>query len=100
MAEISWGTERFLRLIRVAADNESGNANRDLKHANRKKGIHIKQDNVETVKIKFNPGRIGFGLLLDFFFRTLNPQMKIGRIPIYTSMVVQGFFIQVMIKYQ
>lgn len=100
MTEISWEPERFLRLIRLAADNGSGNANPDGKHANRKKGIPIKEGNVETVKIKVNPGRIGFGLLLDLFFRTLKPQMKIGRIPIYASMAVQGFFIQVKIKYQ
>ncbi|PTT08674.1 hypothetical protein DBR27_07260 [Flavobacterium sp. HMWF030] len=100
VTEISWGPERFLRLIKVAAGNEPENANRDVKQATRKKGIYIKKDNVETVKVKFDAGKIGFGLLLDLFFRALNPQMKIGRIPICASMVVQGFFIQVKIKYQ
>ncbi|UUW08708.1 peptide-methionine (S)-S-oxide reductase [Flavobacterium plurextorum] len=91
--EISWGPERFLRLIEAAADKEPGNTDRDVKHVNRKKAINNKKDNVETLKVKFDTGKIGFGLLLDLFLRTLNPQMKFGRTPIYSSMAIQGFFI-------
>lgn len=68
-----WAPERFFRFIKGVTKFELGYASYKNEHSDFDKVIQEQGDFVETVKVTFDPHKISFGLLLDLFFRTVDP---------------------------
>lgn len=68
-----WGTEHFLKQIRGVESTEAGYANGNTPNPTYEEICHNNTGFAETVKVVYNPQEISLGLLLDLYFKTIDP---------------------------
>lgn len=68
-----WGTEHFLKQIRGVENTEAGYANGNTPNPSYEEICHNNTGFAETVKVVYNPEEISLGLLLDLYFKTIDP---------------------------
>lgn len=68
-----WGTEHFLKQIRGVESTEAGYANGNTKNPTYEEVCHNNTGFAETVKVVYNPQEVSLGLLLDLYFKTIDP---------------------------
>ena len=68
-----WGTEHFLKLIRGVESTEVGYANGNTPNPTYEEVCHQNTGFAETVKVVYNPQEVSLGLLLDLYFKTIDP---------------------------
>lgn len=68
-----WGTEHFFKLVNGVEATEVGFANGKTKDPSYKEVVSGMTGFAETVKVTYDPQRVGLGLLLDLFFKTIDP---------------------------
>lgn len=68
-----WGTEHFLKQIRGVESTEVGYANGNIKNPTYEEVCNRNTGFAETVKVVYNPEVLSLGLLLDLYFKTIDP---------------------------
>lgn len=68
-----WGTEHFFKQIDGVAETEVGYANGITENPTYKEVCTDKTRYAETVRIVYNPERVGLRFLLQMFFKAINP---------------------------
>lgn len=68
-----WGTEHFLKQVRGVESTEVGYANGMVKNPTYEQVCSGKTGAAETVKVTYDPGVVSLDLLLDLFFKTIDP---------------------------
>lgn len=68
-----WGTEHFLKQIRGVESTEAGYANGNTSNPTYEEICHDNTGFAETVKVVYNPQEVSLGLLLDLYFKTIDP---------------------------
>lgn len=68
-----WGTEHFLKQIRGVESTEAGYANGNTKNPTYEEVCHNNTGFAETVKVVYNPQEVSLGLILDLYFKTIDP---------------------------
>lgn len=68
-----WGTEHFLKQIKGVKQTEAGYANGNVAHPTYEKICRGDTGFAETVKVVYDPTEVSLGLLLDLYFKTIDP---------------------------
>lgn len=68
-----WGTEHFLKLINGVISTEVGYANGHTTNPTYTEVIKDDTGFAETVKVTYDPDQIKLSLLLELFFKTIDP---------------------------
>ena len=68
-----WGTEHFLKQIRGVKATEVGYANGTVKNPTYEQVCSGNTGSAETVKVVYDPKEVDLDLLLDLFFKTIDP---------------------------
>lgn len=68
-----WGTEHFMKQIEGVDYTEAGYANGNTDNPTYKEVCSGKTGFTETVKVKYDPSKVDLGLLIDLFFKTIDP---------------------------
>lgn len=68
-----WGTEHFMKQVRGVESTEAGYANGNTKNPTYEEVCHNNTGFAETVKVVYNPQEVSLGLLLDLYFKTIDP---------------------------
>ena len=68
-----WGTEHFMKQIRGVTATQVGYANSTVANPTYRQGCSGRTDAAETVKVVYNPAEVGLPLLLDLYFKTIDP---------------------------
>lgn len=68
-----WGTEHFMKMIDGVDYAEVGYANGNTKNPTYQDVCTGKTGFAETVKVKYDPSKVDLGLLLDLYFKTIDP---------------------------
>jgi len=68
-----WGTEHFFKQVRGVVDTETGFANGHLDNPSYKQVKAGDTGFAETVRIKYDPGVVSLELLLDLYFKSIDP---------------------------
>jgi len=68
-----WGTEHFMKQIRGVKVTRVGYANAKVAHPTYQQVCSGKTGAVETVKVIYDPDEVGLPLLLDLYFKTIDP---------------------------
>ena len=68
-----WGTEHFLKQIRGVESTQVGYANSNVANPSYEQVCSGKTNAAETVKVVYDPKTIGLNLLLDLYFKTIDP---------------------------
>lgn len=68
-----WGTEHFLKLIRGVKHTEVGFANGNVKNPTYKLVCTGTTNFAETVKVEYDPQEVKLSLLLELYFKTIDP---------------------------
>ena len=68
-----WGTEHYIRMIRGVEDTEVGFANGDTPDPTYKEVYTDTTGYAETVKVVYDPAAVPLRLLLELFFRAIDP---------------------------
>lgn len=68
-----WGTEHFLKQVRGVESTEVGYANGMVKNPTYEQVCSGKTGAAETVKVTYDPAIVSLDLLLDLFFKTIDP---------------------------
>ena len=68
-----WGTEHFFQQIRGVVSTEVGYANGKTKNPTYEEVISQATGFAETVKVKYDPEVVDLKLLIDLFFKTIDP---------------------------
>ena len=68
-----WGTEHFLKQIRGVKSTEVGYANGKIKNPTYEQVCNDNTGFAETVKVIYDPQELNLGLLLDLYFKTIDP---------------------------
>lgn len=68
-----WGTEHFLKLIRGVKSTEVGYANGNIKNPTYEQVCKDNTGFAETVKVDYNPQEVDLPMLIDLFFKTIDP---------------------------
>lgn len=68
-----WGTEHFLKQIRGVESTEVGYANGNTPNPTYEEVCHQNTGFAETVKVVYDPQEVSLGLLLDLYFKTIDP---------------------------
>ena len=68
-----WGTEHFLKQINGVIKTEVGYANSIIENPSYEQVCTGKTNAAETVKVTYNPDVLSLPLLLDLYFKTIDP---------------------------
>ena len=68
-----WGTEHFLKQIRGVESTQAGYANGNSANPTYKPVCSGKTNFAETVKVTYNPQEVELPLLIDLYFKTIDP---------------------------
>lgn len=68
-----WGTEHFLKQIEGVESTEVGYANSTVANPSYEQVCSGKTNAAETVKVVYDPEKVKLGLLLDLYFKTIDP---------------------------
>ncbi len=68
-----WGTEHYFKQIRGVVETEVGFANGHLENPSYKQVKHGDTGFAETVRIKYDPSAVSLELLLDLYFKSIDP---------------------------
>lgn len=68
-----WGTEHFLKMIRGVESTEVGYANGNIKNPTYEQVCTGSTDFAETVKVVYDPQQVKLKMLIDLFFKTIDP---------------------------
>ncbi|MBR6211453.1 MAG: peptide-methionine (S)-S-oxide reductase MsrA, partial [Bacteroidales bacterium] len=68
-----WGTEHYFKQIRGVVETEVGFANGHLDNPSYKQVKHGDTGFAETVRIKYDPSAVSLELLLDLYFKSIDP---------------------------
>ena len=68
-----WGTEHFMKQIRGVTATQVGYANSTVANPTYQQVCSGRTGAVETVKVVYNPAAVGLPLLLDLYFKTIDP---------------------------
>lgn len=68
-----WGTEHFLKQIRGVEKTEVGYANGNIANPSYEQVCNGNTNFAETVKVVYNPQVVGLPLLIDLYFKTIDP---------------------------
>ncbi|MGV1021250.1 peptide-methionine (R)-S-oxide reductase MsrB [Empedobacter falsenii] len=68
-----WGTEHFFQQVRGVTNTVVGYANGTIEKPSYKEVITGKTGFAETVKVTYNPDIVDLGLLIDLYFKTIDP---------------------------
>ena len=68
-----WGTEHFLKQIRGVESTQAGYANGNIANPTYKQVCSGNTNFAETVKVTYNPQEVELPLLIDLYFKTIDP---------------------------
>ncbi len=68
-----WGTEHYFKQIRGVVETEVGFANGHLDNPSYKQVKHGDTGFAETVRIEYDPSFVSLKLLLDLYFKSIDP---------------------------
>ena len=68
-----WGIEHYFKQIRGVVETEVGFANGHLDNPSYKQVKHGDTGFAETVRIKYDPSAVSLELLLDLYFKSIDP---------------------------
>ena len=68
-----WGTEHYFKQVRGVVETETGFANGHLDNPSYKQVKAGGTGFAETVRIKYDPSVVGLELLLDLYFKSIDP---------------------------
>lgn len=68
-----WGTEHFLKLINGVKATQVGYANGNVANPTYKQVCTGETNFAETVKVEYDPQEVDLNLLIDLFFKTIDP---------------------------
>jgi peptide methionine sulfoxide reductase msrA/msrB len=68
-----WGTEHFFQQIRGVVGTEVGYANGNKKDPTYEEVVSHTTGFAETVKVKYDPEQVDLKLLIDLYFKTIDP---------------------------
>lgn len=68
-----WGTEHFMKQIRGVESTEVGYANGTIENPTYRQVCTGKTGFAETVKVVYDPKEVALNLLLDLYFKTIDP---------------------------
>jgi len=68
-----WGTEHFFQQIRGVVGTEVGYANGNKKNPTYEEVISHATGFAETVKVKYDPAQVDLRLLINLYFKTIDP---------------------------
>lgn len=68
-----WGTEHFMKQIRGVEATQVGYANTKLAHPTYQEVCSGRTGAAETVKVIYDPQKVKLSLLLDLYFKTIDP---------------------------
>nr|WP_228378028.1 peptide-methionine (R)-S-oxide reductase MsrB [Chryseobacterium luteum] len=68
-----WGTEHFFQQIRGVVGTEVGYANGNTQNPTYEEVVSHTTGFAETVKIKYDPEQVDLKLLIDLYFKTIDP---------------------------
>ena len=68
-----WGTEHFFKQVRGVTRTETGYANGNIKNPDYKTVSSDDTGFAETVKVTYNPDIISLDLLIELYFKTIDP---------------------------
>ncbi|MGG7467038.1 peptide-methionine (R)-S-oxide reductase MsrB [Chryseobacterium arthrosphaerae] len=71
-----WGTEHFFQQIRGVVGTEVGYANGNTQNPTYEEVVSHTTGFAETVKVKYDPEQIDLKLLIDLYFKTIDPTSK------------------------
>ena len=68
-----WGTEHYFKQVRGVVATETGFANGHLENPSYKQVKHGDTGFAETVRIEYDPSVVSLELLLDLYFKSIDP---------------------------
>lgn len=68
-----WGTEHFLELINGVKNTQVGYANSNVANPTYKQVCTGETNAAETVKVEYDPQEVDLDMLIDLFFKTIDP---------------------------
>lgn len=68
-----WGTQHFLKQIAGVISTEVGYANSDVASPTYKEVCTGRTNAAETVRVVYDPDKVGLGFLLKLYFMTIDP---------------------------
>lgn len=68
-----WGTEHFFQQVRGVVGTEVGYANGNTKNPTYEEVVSHTTGFAETVKVKYDPEQVDVKLLIDLYFKTIDP---------------------------
>ena len=68
-----WGTEHFMKQINGVESTQVGYANGNIKNPTYKEVCSDRTGFAETVKVVYDPQEVGLDLLIDLYFKTIDP---------------------------
>ncbi|MGH1516073.1 peptide-methionine (R)-S-oxide reductase MsrB [Chryseobacterium sp. JK1] len=71
-----WGTEHFFQQIRGVVGTEVGYANGNTQNPTYEEVVSHTTGFAETVKVKYDPDQVDLKLLIDLYFKTIDPTSK------------------------
>ena len=84
-----WGTEHFLKQIRGVESTEVGYANSIINQPTYQQVCSGETNAAETVKVVYDPETVNLSLLLDLYFKTIDPTREM----IAVRNIERGFII-------
>ena len=71
-----WGTQHFLKQINGVVSTQVGYANGSLPNPTYQEVYTDKTGHVETVKVCYNPNVVDLEMILDLYFKTIDPTIE------------------------
>ena len=71
-----WGTEHFFKLIDGVVETQVGYANGTVENPTYEQVCTHTTGHAETVKVVYDPERIGLEFLLDMYFKAIDPTLE------------------------
>ena len=68
-----WGTQHYFKQIRGVVDSVAGYANGDTPHPTYEEVYTDATGYAETVKVTYNPSVVSLRMLVELYFRSINP---------------------------
>ena len=90
-----WGTEHFLKQIRGVESTQVGYANSIITNPTYQQVCSGETNAAETVKVIYDPKTIDLSLLLELYFKTIDPTSLTNKGMIVVRNIGQGFTIQI-----
>ena len=71
-----WGTEHFFKLMEGVTETQVGYANGTLENPTYEQVCTHTTGHAETVRVQYDPEKIGLEFLLDMFFKAIDPTLN------------------------